>query len=120
MIAKTECPFCRKIHDVRFKIDPDNFLEECDDDQDYVISIFKCLVFPDVQQPSEEDHTVGDAKHALEELEKSFLNKIVEFEETYGVTLSGIETNISNLPAWHREDQKRTNSLTLYSNLPRN
>jgi hypothetical protein len=117
MIAKAKCQFCGKIHNVRFVIDPDNFLEECSDDQDYVISIFKCLVFPDIQQPSEEDHTVRDAKHALEELEKDFLNKIIEFEETYGVTLSGIETNISNLPAWHREKEKHTNSLTLYSDL---
>ena len=75
MIAKTECQFCGKIHNVRFGIDPDNFLEECNDDQDYVISIFKCLVFPDVQQPSDGNHTVRDAKHALEELEKDFFIK---------------------------------------------
>lgn len=117
MISKTKCPFCHKIHNVKFVIDPDNFLEECDDDQDYVISIFKCLVFPDIERQCEEDRTVRDAKHALEELEKDFLDKIIEFEEMYGVTLSGIETNISNLPAWRREKQKHTNSLTLYSNL---
>jgi len=117
MIAKARCQFCGKIHNVKFVIDPDNFLEECNDDQDYVISIFKCLVFPDVQQPSEEDHTVRDAKHALEELEKDFLNKIIEFEETFGVTLSGIETNISNKPAWQRVKEKHTNSLVLYSDL---
>ena len=117
MISKTKCPYCQKIHNVKFVIDPDNFLEECTCDQDYVISIFKCLVFPDVQQPSEEDHTVRDAKHALEELEKDLLNKIIKFEETYGVTLSGIETNISNKPAWEREKLKHTNSVVLYSDL---
>lgn len=117
MIAKTECQYCHKIHNVKFVIDPDNFLEECVDDQDYVISIFKCLVFPDVQQTSDENHTIRDAKHALEELEKDFLNKILEFEETYGVTLSGIETNISNKPAWKRVKEKHTTSLVLYSDL---
>lgn len=117
MIAKVRCPFCGKIQNEKIVIDLDNFLEECDDDQDYVISIFKCLVFPDVQHPSEEDHTVRDAKYALEELEKDFLNKIIEFEETYGVTLSGIETNISNKPAWERVKEAHTNSLILYSDL---
>lgn len=117
MITKTECPFCHETHNVRFAIDPDNFLEECCDDHDYTISIFKCLVFPDVQRPSEEDHTVRDAKQALAELEKDFLNRIIEFEETFGVTLSGIETNISNKPAWEREKIKHTNSLILYSDL---
>lgn len=94
-----------------------SILEERTCDRDYVISIFKCLVFPDVQQHSEEDHRVRDAKYALEALEKDFLNKIVEFEETYGVTLSGIETNISNKPTWEREKEKHTNSLILYSDL---
>lgn len=117
MIAKTECQFCGKIHNVKFVIDPDNFLEECNDDQDYVISIFKCLVFPDVQQPSDGNHTVRDAKQALEELEKDFLNRTIEFEEKYGVKLSGIETNISNKPAWDRVKEKHTNSLILYSDL---
>lgn len=117
MITKTTCQFCGKTHNVKFVIDPDNFLEECTSKQDYTISIFKCFVFPDVQRPSEEDHRVRDAKHALEELEKDFLNKIIEFEETFGVTLSGIETNISNKPAWERVKQKHTNSLVLYSDL---
>ncbi len=118
MIAKTKCPFCHEIHNVRFVIDPDNFLEECDDDRDYVIAIFKCLVFPDVEHHSEEDHPVRDAKQAMEELEKDFLNKIIEFEETYGVALSGIETNISNTPAWQmRRKGLHTNSLVLYGEL---
>jgi hypothetical protein len=86
-------------------------------DQDYLISIFNCLIFPDVQQPSEEDHRIRDTKYALEALEKDFLNKIIEFEETYGVTFSGIETNISNEPAWEREKLKHTNYLILYSDL---
>ncbi|MFA6727523.1 MAG: hypothetical protein WCS17_04810 [Prevotella sp.] len=117
MMAKTQCQFCGKYHNVRFAIDPDNFLEECNDDQDYVISIFKCLVFPDVFEQKDENHTIRDAKQALEELEKDFLNKIGEFEEAYGVTVSGMETNISNKPAWDRAKEKHTNSLILYSDL---
>lgn len=117
MIAKTKCPHCQQIHNVEFVINPDNFLEECASDQDYVISIFKCLVFPDVFEQKDENQTIKDAKAALSELERDFLNQITEFEEKFGVTVQGIETNLSKVPAWKRRKETHTNSLILYGDL---
>jgi hypothetical protein len=115
MISKVKCPKCNEIHDVEFEIEPSNL----PDDDDWVQGIFKCIVFENPYGSKEvpTQPTIKDAKAAMRELEKEFLNKIIEFEGKYGLTIQYIETNLSGIPAWQRENGMRTNSVLVYGDL---
>lgn len=61
--------------------------------------------------------TVNDAKKAMRKLERDFLNKIMQFENRFGITIQYIETNISDIPRRERNDRDRTNSMLVYDDL---
>jgi len=115
MRAKVKCPKCNEIHNIEFEIEPSNL----PDDDDWVQGIFKCLVFenPYGSKESSTDPTIKDAKAAMQELEKEFLNKIMDFEETYGITIQFIETNLTGIPSWNRDNSLRTNSVLVYGDI---
>lgn len=115
MIAKVKCPTCNEIHDIEFEIEPSNL----PDDDDWVKGIFKCLVFenPYSSKESPTQPTIKDAKTAMRALEQEFLNKIIDFETTYGITIQFIETNLTGIPSWHRDNNIRTNSVLVYGDI---
>lgn len=117
MIAKIKCPHCGKIHDLEPKIDLEKLLEECSTDGEWTNLVFKCLVFPKTHELQDGNELVKDAKRALKEMERMFLNMIIDYEETYGVTVQYIETNLTGIPNHERTNELRTNSILVYGDL---
>jgi hypothetical protein len=119
MIAKVRCSECGKIHDVEIDIDLNNHPGEILNDSEWYRCIFKCTVFENAHESINDtkEPTIKDARVALKELEKDFLNKITAFEETYGITIQYVETNLTGIPTGQRENGMRTNSVLLYGEL---
>jgi hypothetical protein len=119
MIAKVKCSECGKIHDVEMEIDLNNIPENMGEDNEWYQGIFKCVVFKNfhVSINDTKEPTIKDARAALKELEKDFLNKITAFEEAYGITIQYVETNLTGIPMWQRVNGMRTNSVLLYGDL---
>ncbi|HEY3361088.1 MAG TPA: hypothetical protein VGK06_04460 [Methanosarcina sp.] len=120
MIAKTKCPKCNEVHDIEIEIDLNNIPANMGEPAEWSQGIFKCVVFPDVNKSNEETQeipTIQDARKAMKELERGFLNKITEFEGKYGITIQYIETNLSGIPAWERDNEMRTNSVLVYGDI---
>lgn len=117
MIAKIKCPHCDKIFDLEPEIDLEKLLEECGSDGEWTNLVFKCMVFPRTYDPQDGNETVIDAKRALKEIERTFLNMIIDFEETYGIPIQYIETNLSGIHRCERKDEHRTNSVIVYGDL---
>lgn len=119
MIAKVVCPKCNELHDVEIEIDLNNIPANMGEDNEWTQGIFKCVVFKNPYESKEApaEPAIKDAKAAMRELEKDFLNKIIAFEETYGITIQFIETNLTGIPSWHRDNNLRTNSVLVYGDI---
>ena len=117
MIAKIKCPHCGKIHDLKPEIDLEKLMAECGSDGEWTNLVFKCIVFPKTHELQDGNEPVKDAKQALREMEKEFLNKIIDYEETYGVTIQYIETNLTGISNHERNNELRTNSILIYGDL---
>ena len=120
MIAKVRCSECGKIHDAEMEIDLNNLPGNMGEDNEWCQGIFKCIVFKNLHESiscTKKTPTVEDARKAMRELEKDFLNKITAFEETYGITIQYVETNLTGIPMRQRENGMRTNSVLVYGEL---
>lgn len=104
MIAKVKCPKCNEIHDVEWGVNLVNIPEEMAEENDWSQGIFKCVAFKSPYESKEDPEitsTIQDAKRAMRELEWDFLNKINNFEETYGITIQNhLFSNCSFLIAY--------------------
>jgi len=120
MIAKVRCSECGKIHDAEMEIDLNNLPGNMGEDNEWCQGIFKCIVFKNLHESisdTKTSPTVEDARKAMRELERDFLNKITAFEETYGITIQYVETNLTDIPMRQRENGMRTNSVLVYGEL---
>ena len=120
MISKVKCPKCNKIHDVEWKVDLSNIPNEMSEANDWSQGIFKCVVFKNPYESKDETRetpTIAEAKRAMRELERDFLNKIINFEKNYRITIQYIETNLTNIPSWKKNNESRTNSVLVYGDI---
>ncbi|MDD4778791.1 MAG: hypothetical protein PHV53_10960 [Fermentimonas sp.] len=118
MISKVRCQNCGQLHDVEIDITLEN-IGDMGSESEWTQGIFKAVIFKNVCETEtiKSEPTIKDAKVAIRELEKEFLNKIIDFENKYGITIQYIETNINGIPIWNRGKQQRTNSVLIYGDL---
>lgn len=119
MITKVICPKCNELHDVEIEIDLGNLPSNMGEDNEWTRGIFKCVVFKNPYESKEApaEPTIKDAKTAMRALEQDFLNKIMDFEKKYGITIQYVETNLSGISMWDRGNDLRTNSVLVYGDL---
>lgn len=117
-LAKIKCPICNETHDLEIDVDLKKIPDEMSEANEWRRGISECIVFKNpFEVTNENTQTIKDAKTAIRDLERDLLNRITDLEKTYGITIQHIDTNLTRLPVWQRDNGVRTNSVSIFGDL---